>query len=643
MRRRTGVNSDETNTSDLPVTAILDELKSVLTSHHQAVLQAPPGAGKTTLVPLALAEAPWLGHRRILMLEPRRIATRAAAQRMSDLLHESPGQTVGYRMRLETRVSAGTKIEVITEGILTRMLQADPSLEDVGLLIFDEFHERSLDADLALALALKGRELFRSDDPLKLLIMSATLDVERIATLIDAPLICSEGRQYPVEIHYGRASQPRDRIDDRVINAVRDALKAHPASSLLVFLPGEAEIRRIEQAIVDQLVGPLLQDVKVFPLFGSLSLEDQRAALAPLEDGRRKVVLSTNVAETSLTIEGVDVVIDSGLVREPSFDPNTGMTRLQTRRISAASADQRAGRAGRLGPGHCYRLWSRDQQHQLASHATPEILEADLAPLALTLFAWGVNDPAELAWLDAPPAGAWQQALALLDLLGAVTCQVDRGKPQWRLTPHGQQMASLPTHPRLAHMLIRGGESGLTRPASLLAAVFSDRDPFSRETADMADRLDVLEGRASCPDRYRGWRHRTLELASRFESMLNVKPASDQPPVAAGAELGFLLATAYPERIARRRHSGGFQLANGRGAEIDRHCPLGGSAWLAVAEVSGMAGRRSDIIRSAAALQPHQFEQELAGVVREETVVDWDTRTGRFIAEQRRQIGSLVL
>ena len=384
--------TDLTQGTVLPVEDVLDELRACLSAGNEVILQAPPGAGKTTLVPLALKDETWLTGKKTLMLEPRRIAARSAAYRLASLLGESPGETVGYRMRLDTNVSKDTRIEVITEGILTRMLQDDPSLEDVGLVIFDEFHERSLDSDLALSLCLKGRSLFRGpDNELKILVMSATLDSTKVAALLDdAPSVSSDGKQYPIGVLYGRASQPRERITDRSMATITKALQENPDSSILVFLPGQGEIIRTTDALTDWLATSKLHGVHLYPLYGNLSIEEQQMAIAPLlpeqsARGERKVVIATNVAETSLTIEGIDVVVDSGLVREPVFDPATGMTRLQTGKVSKASSIQRMGRAGRLRPGRCYRLWSASQQEQLAPHATAEILSADLAPLALQL------------------------------------------------------------------------------------------------------------------------------------------------------------------------------------------------------------------------------------------------------------------
>ena len=637
--------------SALPVETCLDELKQHLRERDEALLQAPPGAGKTTIVPLALLDEPWLAGRKILMLQPRRIATRTAAHRMADLLGEKPGQTVGYRMRLETRVGPNTRIEIITEGILTRMLQQDPSLEEIGLVIFDEFHERHLDSDLALSLCLKGRALFRDDaanseDRLKILVMSATLDTHGVAQLLnDAPVVDSAGRLYPVDIVYGRARKADDRIVDRVCATIKQALAENPDSSLLVFLPGQGEIHRCFDALTDWLRAENLFDVLLRPLYGNLTIAEQQKAISPLsgkEAGQRKIVLATNIAETSLTIEGVDVVVDSGLARVARFAPATGMTGLHTQRISQASSAQRAGRAGRLRPGKCYRLWSETQQNQLARHDSPEILQADLAPLALTLLEWGVDEPGELSWLDPPPQGHWQQALALLESLGALDTR--DGKPV--LNEHGRAMASLPLHPRLAHLLLRGAENGLGEAASLLASHLSDRDPLSDSDPDLGSRLEMLTGSAPCPAQYRGWLNRTQQLAKQLQqkvTALKSKPPRIQTLIPAKQVPGFLLACAYPDRIARRRHSGAYQLANGRSANFANAHYLGKQRWLAIAEVGGISGGQGDRIRSAAVLDESLFESALSDQVHEETVAHWDRKTGRFVAETRTRIGALVL
>ena len=399
--------------SDLPIFEVLASLKEQLRDHNELVLQAPPGAGKTTVVPLSLLDESWLEGRKILVLEPRRMAARAAATRMAGLLGEAVGETVGYRIRLDSCVGERTRIEVITEGILTRQLQRDPGLEDVALVVFDEFHERNLDSDLCLALVLQGREVFREAAPLKLLVMSATLDGEGVAALLgDAPVLASRGRQFPVTTRYGLPYQLRNPIAPPTVQAVMHALTAHEGS-ILVFLPGQREIIQVARELERALQAAGETQVIIAPLYGSLSLQSQQKAIEPAPEGRRKIVLSTNIAETSLTIEGIQVVVDSGLVREGLFDSATSMTRLTTRRVSRASARQREGRAGRLGPGFCYRLWSEEQDKRLVAHSTPELLQADLAPLALQLLAWGVNDPAELAWLDQPPAPAFEQGCLL--------------------------------------------------------------------------------------------------------------------------------------------------------------------------------------------------------------------------------------
>lgn len=628
---------------NLPIAAVLPALQQALADRHEVVLEAPPGAGKTTLVPLALLDAPWLAGQKILMLEPRRLAAKNAAHRMASLLGEHVGQTVGYRMRLESKVSGSTRIEVITEGILTRLLQHDPALDGVGLAIFDEFHERSLDADLALSLCLHGRDLFRAtDNPLKLLVMSATLDAAPIAALLDnAPIIRSAGRSYPVDIRYGQAARPGERIATRTVAALQAALQAHPGSSILAFLPGQGEIKQVAQGLTDWLRSRQQRDVEVHPLHGQLGLEEQQRAIAPAPAGQRKVVLATNLAETSLTIEGVDVVVDAGLVREARFDPNTGMDSLHTVRISRAASTQRAGRAGRLAPGVCYRLWSAAQQEQLAAHPTPEILRADLAPLALQLLAWGVTDPAELRWLDAPPAAMWQQALDLLEALGALA-----RSPALRLTPHGQQLAALPLHPRLAHLLLCGATLGQTRTAAALAAILAERHPASQADPDLSHAVEILNGTAPCPAPYQAWLHRTRQLAQQYQASLHplrLQSPAVTPPLSSQQVLGYLVACAYPERIARRRHSGGYQLANGRSATLPAACPLATAPWLAVAEVSSHAGSSSDTIRTAAVLDPALFAGLLRAHVQEHTVLAWDDKAGRFVAETQRKVGALVL
>ncbi|GGB88501.1 ATP-dependent helicase HrpB [Marinobacterium zhoushanense] len=627
----------------LPIDTVLPELRYTLARHHEAVLEAPPGAGKTTRVPLALLDEPWLQGQKILMLEPRRLAARAAAEQLARQLGEKPGETVGYRVRLDNRVSQRTRIEVVTEGILTRMLQSDPALDGVGLLIFDEFHERSLDADLGLALALQGRELLREDPPLKLLVMSATLDGSAIAGLLgDAPIVRSEGRSYPVHTLYTGAAENGEWIEPRICRVIDQAL-AEQNGSLLVFLPGQGEIRRVQSQLEEQLGDR--NEIIIAPLYGDLSLEQQRRAIEPAPAGMRKIVLSTAIAETSLTIEGIEVVIDSGLARHAAFDPASGMTRLHTSRVSAASATQRAGRAGRLGPGTCYRLWSPGQQEQLTPFTAPEMQQADLAPLALALLAWGVDNPEELSWLDPPPRAAWQQAIDLLLRLGA--CETSP-TGQLRLTAYGEQMAQLPTHPRLAHLLLTGVELGLLPLAADIAALLSERDPLRDprhdNSSDLGLRLDWLQrGRGGS----QALRQRIKQLSAQYRRIAQNVDIDGHAVADADHPrwIGCLLAAAYPDRIAQTRKSGGqhYRLAGGRGAELSVSDPLCRTPWLVVAELSSRQGDARDRVRLASALDPALFDRQLGALVSTEERVEWDETQQRLIAEQQRRVGELVL
>jgi ATP-dependent helicase HrpB len=618
----------------LPIDEVLPALREALATRNDAVLEAPPGAGKTTRVPLALLNEAWLAGQTILMLEPRRLAARAAAERLASELGEKVGETVGYRIRLDSKVGPKTRIEVVTEGILTRRLQDDPALEGVGLLIFDEFHERSLDADLALALSLNGRELFRDDQPLKILLMSATLEGERLAGLLDdAPILRSEGRMYPVAMHWGRPFQPGEFIEPRLVQTILEALNDE-TGSLLVFLPGQAEIRRVHQQLADAL-GDSPQ-VLLCPLHGELDLNAQRAAIDPAPAGFRKVVLATNIAETSLTIDGVRVVIDAGLARVPRFDPGSGMTRLDTQRISKASATQRAGRAGRLEPGVCYRLWSQDQHEQLAAYASAEILSADLAGLALQLGRWGVT-PGQLVWLDVPPAAAYAQAQDLLDRLGALDGEA--------LTRHGQAMAELPAHPRIAHLLLRGQALGLADMACDVAALLGERDILRGAGADLHSRLVLLSGEERAARGAQGGVQRARQLARQYRGYLRGKASEPVSDPDHPRWLGALLALAYPDRVAQQRRAGGaeYRLANGRAALFAEADSLMKQAWLVIADLGSRQGQREERIYLAADFDPALFDSVLAEQVRIVDQLDWDEREGVLRAERQRKVGELIL
>jgi len=620
--------------NSLPIDEVLPALREALATRHEAVLEAPPGAGKTTRVPLALLHEPWLAGQTILMLEPRRLAARAAAERLASELGEKVGETVGYRIRLDSKVGPNTRIEVVTEGILTRRLQDDPALDGVGLLIFDEFHERSLDADLALALSLNGRELFREDQPLKILLMSATLEGERLAGLLDdAPILRSEGRMYPVAMRWGRPFQPGEFIEPRLVQTILEALNDE-TGSVLVFLPGQAEIRRVHQQLADAL-GESTQ-VLLCPLHGELDLAAQRAAIDPAPAGKRKVVLATNIAETSLTIDGVRVVIDAGLARVPRFDPGSGMTRLDTQRISRASATQRAGRAGRLEPGVCYRLWSQDQHEQLAAYASAEILSADLAGLALQLGRWGVA-PGQLVWLDVPPAAAYAQAQDLLDRLGALDGEA--------LTRHGQAMAELPAHPRIGHLLLRGQALGLADMACDVAALLGERDILRGAGADLHSRLALLSGEERAARGAQGGVQRARQLARQYRGYLRGKASAPVSDPDHPRWLGALLALAYPDRVAQQRRAGGaeYRLANGRAALFAEADSLMKQPWLVIADLGSRQGQREERIYLAADFDPALFDSVLAEQVRCVDQLDWDEREGVLRAERQRKVGELIL
>jgi ATP-dependent helicase HrpB len=613
----------------LPVHEALPELKAALAANPAAVLVAPPGAGKTTVVPLELLAEPWVGDGKIVVLEPRRLAARAAAERMARTLGEKPGETVGYRVRMQSKVSARTRIEVVTEGVFTRMILADPELAGVACVIFDEFHERSLDADLGLALARDAQAVLRED--LRLLVMSATLDGAAVARLLGAaPVVESLGRAYPVATrHLGR--DDRLRIEDQAARAVERAL-AEESGSVLVFLPGQGEIVRTAERLAERVRRP---DVDIDPLYGALTPAEQDRAIQPAPAGRRKVVLATSIAETSLTIEGVRVVVDCGLARVPRFDPASGLTRLATVRVSRAAADQRRGRAGRTEPGVCYRLWDEAVTRALPAFADPEILEADLSGLALDLARWGAGDPADLAFLDPPPAAAFKEARALLERLEALDA---RGV----LTAHGRALSEMPLAPRLAHMVLKAQASGQAARAARIAVLISERGLGGRDV-DLRHRLEGLE-------RDRAPRARDARaLADRWAGLAKAAPpqAVEQSPKATEGAFaeplsdGLLLAFAYPERIARARGPGGeFQLVSGRGAFLEPTDALARETWLAVAELGG--GDRRDRILLAAPLDAAELVEAFAPQLEREERLE-ESGGGRLRVKRITRLGRLAV
>jgi ATP-dependent helicase HrpB len=603
----------------LPIDAVLADLAASLRDRPSAVLVAPPGAGKTTRVPLALLDEPWTRGGKLIVLEPRRLAARAAAERMAQTLGERVGETVGLRVRLGTKVSGRTRIEVVTEGVFTRMILDDPTLEGVAAVLFDEFHERSLDADLGLALARDAQGALRED--LRLLVMSATLDGARVAALLDdAPVIESQGRAYPVETRYA-GRDPRQRLEDAVAAVALRAL-AEETGSLLVFLPGQAEIRRTEQILRERVRDPA---VEIAPLYGALERGAQDRAVSPAPPGRRKVVLATAIAETSLTIEGVRVVIDSGLARVPVYEPAVGITRLSTVRVSRASADQRRGRAGRTEPGVCYRLWEEAATGALQPFATPEILAADLSSLVLDCAAWGVADPTMLPFLDAPPRPALAEARALLAEIGALDAD-------GRLSPLGGRLRALPLPPRLGAMLIRAADRGEASRAAEVAALLVERG-LGGDDVDLAHRLDRFT-------RERGGRAEDMRRLARSWAAQASEGIAPHAPE--GLSVGALVALAYPDRIARARGKPGeVVLANGRGAALEPHLALAREPYVAVAEIAGAAG--SARVLAAAALSAEEIEALFPEriVARDEVAFDMKARAVRGRAVRR--IGSVIL
>jgi ATP-dependent helicase HrpB len=613
-----------------PVQEVIGQLSKTLELQPIAILQAPPGAGKSTILPLLLLDEPWLNGGKIIMLEPRRLAAKSVAMRMASLLKEEVGNTIGYRVRFESAIGKSTRCEVVTEGILTRLLQNDNSLEGIGLVIFDEFHERSLQADLALALVLQVQQILRSD--LRILIMSATLDGEALSNKLNqAPIITASGKQYPVTLQYISAEKDVHLIS-LTSRIIRKAIKQHDGD-ILIFLPGTGEIRRLAESLESDNV-----EAEIYPLYGDLNFQKQQDAILPSKSGRRKVVLATSIAETSLTIEGITVVVDAGQSRVPRFDPRSGLTRLETVRVTKDAADQRAGRAGRLRPGICYRLWSEAAHHTLQPSRQPEIVEADLGQMVLELASWGIDDPSTLTWITSPPAGAINQAKEVLEQLGALQ--------QNKITSRGREMLRLPTHPRIAHMLIEAsafdlrGASPKTSYVSLatdIAAILEERDPIEKGlTADLCLRVEELrkwrQGEGSPP---RSAFERIERLASSWRKVLKAKLDNSMP---VDTDIGKLVAEAYPERIALQieKHGVRYKLATGRVVRLLDHDPLIKSQWLAIAHLD--SGSSEGKIFLAGPI----LEEDLLPRVVEIESITWDNEKG-IQARVESRLGSLVV
>ncbi|UFZ02569.1 ATP-dependent helicase HrpB [Bradyrhizobium ontarionense] len=602
----------------LPIDAVLDELSGTLARSNTAVLVAPPGAGKTTRVPLALLDAPWVGTRKIIVLEPRRIAARASAERMAKSLGERAGDTVGYRVRFGSKISRATRIEVVTEGIFTRQILDDPELGGVAAVLFDEFHERSLDADLGLALARDAQQGLRED--LRILVMSATLDGARVAKLLgDAPVVESEGRAYPVETRYvGR--KPDAPVERQMAETIASALRAD-SGSVLAFLPGAAEIRRTQTMLTERIHDAAIE---IVPLFGALDAAVQDRAISPAPKGSRKVVLATSIAETSLTIEGVRIVVDSGLARVPRYEPDIGLTRLETVRASRAAVDQRRGRAGRTEPGVCYRLWDEPQTASLAAYTQPEILSADLSSLVLDLAQWGVSDPFALGFLDPPPLPAWKEARDLLSELGALDAD-------GRLTDEGRRLRALALPPRLARMIVDSADDGAAAQAADIAAILTERG-LGGDSVDLEVRLDQFR-------RDRSPRAQSArELARRWAQQV---ASSSSQQGGGDISTGMMLAFAFPDRVARNRGNGSFVLANGRGAAVEQTSALARAPYIAVGELTGTAA--SGRILLAAALAIEDIERHFAAQIEARDEVSFDRDAMALRARRRRKLHAITM
>jgi ATP-dependent helicase HrpB len=639
---------------DLPIVAALPALREALATQPRVVLEAPPGAGKTTVVPLELLAAAWREpDQKILVLEPRQLAARAAASRLAQLLGEPVGRTVGYRVRLDSQVSAATRIEVITEGILTRMLQDDPALEDVACIVFDEFHERSLNADLGLALALDAQAVLRPE--LRILLMSATLEAQRLGHWLPAPVVSSAGFLFPIDTHYldprraaALPTKPSERLAELVPAQVRAALAAHEGD-VLVFLPGVADLQRSEKKLTDSL--PPATDLHL--LHGELPLEAQQAALRPAAKGRRKVILATSIAETSLTIEGVRVVIDGGFARVPRFAPRTGFTTLETVPVAQAAADQRRGRAGRLAPGTCYRLWTEAEHYQLPAHRPPEIQTADLSGLVLELALWGTPEPNSLRWLDVPPVAAVAQARELLVRLGALSTAAGEDVPATALRPtaHGRQLAKLGLPPRLGHLVVRGTDLGHGHAATALAALLAERDLLRWATPqdprplppDLRLRLEALAS-SRPPLAGLALHHATLQRVREVAHHLYGRLGLAREASAAAltqAPVGLLAALAYPDRLAQREAPDRLRLVTGQRVSLKTEDVDPQARFFAVAYLAGTSAAPRATL--AAPLDLTDLEAGFAEQIITTDEVRYDEAAQRVVGRRVRRLGALLL
>lgn len=606
---------------NLPIVEIIPTIQSLLSENNTLIVNAPAGAGKSTLLPLALFNESWLEGKQILMLEPRRLATSTIATRMSSLLGEAVGKTVGYQIRFENKTSSETKIKVLTEGILARMLLSDNALEGVGMVIFDEFHERSLFADEALALCREAQMVLRPD--LRIIVMSATLDMPKLTELLKAPVAQSMGRQYPVEIIYSDPQSEDMMFLPEMASKIINKAVNEKDGDTLVFLPGEAEIRKTEEILRKRLPHFIIN-----PLYGKLPHAKQNQAIVPNKDGKRKIVLATSIAETSLTIENIKIVVDTGYGRTSRFDPNSGLSRLETIRISKDSADQRAGRAGRLTAGTCYRMWSKATHERLQDHRIPEIQEADLAPMLLDLAEWGAVDVQQLTWLTPPPKAALMQAYDTLQQLDAL----ENG----RITEQGKLINKLPCHPRIAHLLLMAKEQGTLGLATDLAAILEEKDPLPKEAGvDINLRIEALRRQRSRNDIQRTML-RIEKIASSYRKLFNIEAENGMFD---SSETGLLLVSAYPERIACARpgNNAQYQLSNGSIAMFSHKDDLSVEPWLVVANMDARDGLGKIFLASS--LNP----KDLAPLVKEKEIVTWDTRKGGLIATKDKRIGGIVL